>query len=357
MCTVLQHSDFHQLYSPGEFQGFKTRNDFNNGENHPCMSPENNCCLEEYGNISRQQPRYPQFAIKTIRITSYRNFPAGKSQTQEELAEAGLFYSGKDDLVYCFFCGQGLKSWEPEDEPWIEHAKWSPKCKFVHDVHGKDFVTKIQNSKSNSKEIQDLIKTLRGNRKTKEQKPKDNKPRCKPSRSLLETNAARSLLIRNYSIDTVWKLINVFIKLHDTDTFSGKDLLKTAFALEDGEIEDIDIQDESETSTGSQQKHKSEKLETATNGDKDEIFVKDDDKCKTTEETAMPCADMDLNAIASENEQLRKATLCKVCLDEHVSVVFLPCGHLVCCGQCGSAVRKCPLCRTFIKGTVKAFLS
>lgn len=69
----------------------------------------------------------------------------------------------------------------------------------------------------------------------------------------------------------------------DTDTFSGKDLLKTAFALEDGEIEDIDIQDESETSTGSQQKHKSEKLETATNGDKDEIFVTDDDKCKTTE--------------------------------------------------------------------------
>lgn len=108
MCTVLQQNDFHQLYTPGEFQGFKTRSDFNNGKNHPCMSPENNCCLEEYGEISRQQPRYPQFAIKTIRITSYRNFPAGKSQTQEELAEAGLFYSGMYSLAQrqtppCFF--------------------------------------------------------------------------------------------------------------------------------------------------------------------------------------------------------------------------------------------------------------
>lgn len=52
--------------------------------------------------------------------------------------------------------------------------------------------------------------------------------------------------------------------------------MKTAFALEDGEIEDIDIQDESETSTGDQQKHKSD-------GHKDEIFVQDDDKRKTTE--------------------------------------------------------------------------
>ncbi|KAJ8314648.1 hypothetical protein KUTeg_006798 [Tegillarca granosa] len=150
MCTVMQQNDFQQLYRTDEFQGFKNRNDFNFVEKHQCILHSNNYqYLDEYG-ISRQQPRYPQYAIKTVRITSYRNFPSDKSQTPEELADAGLFYSGKDDLVYCFFCGQGLKSWDPEDEPWIEHAKWSPKCKFVHDVHGKDFVTKIQNSKSNS---------------------------------------------------------------------------------------------------------------------------------------------------------------------------------------------------------------
>ncbi|KAJ8315664.1 hypothetical protein KUTeg_007814 [Tegillarca granosa] len=96
-------------------------------------------------------------------------------------------------------------------------------------------------------------------------------------------------------------------------------------------------------------------LKTATSNHKDEILVKDNNRCEKIE--ARMSSDMDLKAIASENEQLRNTTLCKVCLDEHVSVVFLPCGHLACCGHCAPAIRACPVCETFIKGTVKAFLS
>jgi len=33
-------------------------------------------------------------------------------------------------------------------------------------------------------------------------------------------------------------------------------------------------------------------------------------------------------SLEEENRQLKDARLCKVCLDEEVGVVFLPCGHL-----------------------------
>lgn len=32
--------------------------------------------------------------------------------------------------------------------------------------------------------------------------------------------------------------------------------------------------------------------------------------------------------LEEENRQLKDARLCKVCMDDDVAVVFLPCGHL-----------------------------
>lgn len=58
-----------------------------------------------------------------------------------------------------------------------------------------------------------------------------------------------------------------------------------------------------------------------------------------------------------ENRQLREQRTCKVCMDAEVNTVFLPCGHLVCCATCSPHLRNCPICRTFIRGTVKTFLS
>ncbi|XP_046572470.1 E3 ubiquitin-protein ligase XIAP-like isoform X2 [Haliotis rubra] len=63
------------------------------------------------------------------------------------------------------------------------------------------------------------------------------------------------------------------------------------------------------------------------------------------------------DSLVEENERLKQQTMCKICLDKEVSIVFLPCGHLVCCVECAPALRKCPMCRANIRGTVKAFMS
>jgi len=47
-------------------------------------------------------------------------------------------------------------------------------------------------------------------------------------------------------------------------------------------------------------------------------------------------------------EQLRRLQeerTCKVCMDREVSIVFIPCGHLVVCKECAPSLRKCPICR------------
>jgi len=35
-------------------------------------------------------------------------------------------YLGERDRVKCWYCNGGLQNWDPDDEPWTEHAKWFP---------------------------------------------------------------------------------------------------------------------------------------------------------------------------------------------------------------------------------------
>lgn len=64
-----------------------------------------------------------------------------------------------------------------------------------------------------------------------------------------------------------------------------------------------------------------------------------------------------ITSLKEENQNLRDQQTCKICLEEPVSIVFLPCGHLASCVNCAPMLRRCPICRTFIKGTVKTYLS
>ena len=51
------------------------------------------------------------------------------------------------DHVKCFYCGNGLRNWEDEDNPWEEHAYWYPNCNYVNIVKGFDFIEKVSNAK------------------------------------------------------------------------------------------------------------------------------------------------------------------------------------------------------------------
>ena len=45
----------------------------------------------------------------------------------------------------CFHCNVLLYEWEPEDDPFVEHARWAPRCQYILLIKGEDFVRDVQN--------------------------------------------------------------------------------------------------------------------------------------------------------------------------------------------------------------------
>ena len=72
-----------------------------------------------------------------------KNWPVKGHVTPREMADADFYYLDDSDRVICFYCGGGLKNWEPNDNPWYEHAKWFPLCEYVLKKQGVDYVKDI----------------------------------------------------------------------------------------------------------------------------------------------------------------------------------------------------------------------
>lgn len=90
------------------------------------------------------QPRSPQYRFLSVRISSFSKWPQDIIQKPEELAEAGFFYTGCGDRVRCYVCDGGLQKWSPEDNAWVEHARWFHNCAYVIKVKGQDFVDLVR---------------------------------------------------------------------------------------------------------------------------------------------------------------------------------------------------------------------
>uniref|UniRef100_A0AAR2LXZ4 RING-type E3 ubiquitin transferase n=1 Tax=Pygocentrus nattereri TaxID=42514 RepID=A0AAR2LXZ4_PYGNA len=181
------------------------------------------------------QAVYPEMESEDTRLTTFHNWPTGASVQPTTLARAGFFYTGHGDNVKCFFCDGGLRNWEPGDDPWQEHAKWFPRCEYLLQSRGQEYVNNIQQSYFNT-----------------------------PETGGSETSAAADITSG-----------------HVLGNLSAEEQLR----------------------------------------------------------------------------QLQEERTCKVCMDKLVSMVFIPCGHLVVCTDCAASLRHCPICRAVIRGSVRAFMS
>ena len=57
--------------------------------------------------------------------------------------------------------------------------------------------------------------------------------------------------------------------------------------------------------------------------------------------------------LLNELEITKKNVICQTCEHAKISILFLPCRHLVCCEECAARIKHCPVCGEFIEGTVK----
>ncbi|XP_017388550.1 baculoviral IAP repeat-containing protein 3 isoform X1 [Cebus imitator] len=347
------------------------------------------------------------------RFKTFFNWPSSVLVNPEQLASAGFYYVGNSDDVKCFCCDGGLRCWESGDDPWVEHAKWFPRCEYLIRIKGQEFIHQVQASCPNL--LEELLST---SDTPEDENPESSIMRFEPgedhaedaimmntpvvkaalemgfSRSLVKQTVQRKILAtgENYRLvsDLVLDLLNAEDEIREeekeraTEERESNDLLlirKNRMALFQHLTCVIPILDSLLTARIiNQQEHDVIKRKTQTSLQAreliDTILVKGN-FAATVFRNSLQEADtvlyehlfvqQDIKYIPTEDisdlsveEQLRKLQeerTCKVCMDKEVSIVFIPCGHLVVCKDCAPSLRKCPICRSIIKGTVRTFLS
>lgn len=256
--------------------------------------------------IITESPKRADMAMINSRVGTFRNWPSSSSHTPLQLAEAGFFYAGYADCGRCFFCNGGLKSWEPTDDPWVEHARWFPKCAYVRQFQGQDFVDLVQ----------ELHASATG------QKVSLNQVRAE-----IQKRRADGEHIQEPLMDVARASAEDLGYRHEVVDIAAEAVLREGNHLTVDKLFDRLV----------------------TNGVQPTAAVSPDVPAVTLSELAkMP-------ELVTENSELRQQRMCKICLDKEVCIVFLPCGHLVCCAECSPALQQCPMCRQKVKGRVRCF--
>ncbi|XP_059942718.1 E3 ubiquitin-protein ligase XIAP isoform X2 [Mesoplodon densirostris] len=221
---------------------------------------------------------------------TFNSFEGSKTCVPADISEG--------DKVKCFHCGGGLTNWKPSEDPWEQHARWYPGCRYLLEEKGQEYINNIHLTHS----IEE---------------------------SLTRTAEKTPSLTKRID-DTIFQ--NPMVQEAIRMGFSFKDIKK--------------IMEEKIQTSGSNYKSL-------------EVLVTDlvsAQKDNTQDESGQTSLQKEI----STEEQLRllqEEKLCKICMDRNIAVVFIPCGHLVTCKQCAEAVDKCPMCYTVITFKQKIFMS
>ncbi|XP_052097148.1 baculoviral IAP repeat-containing protein 7-like isoform X9 [Mytilus californianus] len=327
----------------------ETQTSIENNNATGTSSCQHNTEFESLG-IHLEKPKYPNYACLTVRISSFEGWPSYLDQSPRQMAMAGFLFAGYHDYTRCFFCGGGLRNWEAGDDPWVEHARWFPKCTFLKQNKGEKFINAVQ--KRQAKIDRETNATHENTQQTASRAQTtasavNTSTTSTAHNDILQTVAARSVIEMGY---TDQQVINAFQHLttsrKDIHSISATDVMHIllddeAHPQQHGATAGVTQHDNNTNRTGD---HKSDSTSTHCNG-----------LDNTVNEQNLLFDDTE--NLTEENRQLRDQRLCKVCLDLEASIDFLPCGHIVCCIDCAPAMRKCPVCRTYVKGTVKTYLA
>ncbi|CAG9854751.1 unnamed protein product [Phyllotreta striolata] len=90
-----------------------------------------------------------------------------------------------------------------------------------------------------------------------------------------------------------------------------------------------------------------------------QMYENKQEVCGTVNDTcasAPPQLPEEASAPVPENMKTINSTECVICLDMECEIIFVPCGHLCCCGNCAVPVKDCPLCRGSIERKITLVL-
>ncbi|MBN3311398.1 BIRC3 protein, partial [Atractosteus spatula] len=367
------------------------------------------------GQILSGQPVYPEMEAEDSRLTTFQNWPTGASVQPEVLARAGFFYTGHGDNVKCFYCDGGLRNWEPGDDPWQEHAKWFPRCEFLLQARGRDYVNNIQESyfhigepvsgsqspearETTSGQVVSFLETTRSRSETEDavliKKLKQRTPTVHSPffldvvgnqglSSILQSPEVQSVLQMGFDPSLVGSLVQTKYLLTGNQYTSVSDLVSDILQAEEDDREETEQTRGCACGAGKPWLSYNSKavccrkyifrilnnihiLSVYPFLSSSALKVFGETKGKTCPRTMTVTVTyprvlnvFQLGDMSPEEQlrQLQEERTCKVCMDKVVSIVFIPCGHLVVCTDCAASLRHCPICRAVIRGSVRAFMS
>ncbi|KAK0042868.1 E3 ubiquitin-protein ligase XIAP [Biomphalaria pfeifferi] len=291
-------SSLKQNTSNSKSTSHNTRNNNNTSANGPTYS--------ELG-IETNRPKRPEYALKSERLKTFTNWPRDHHLQPSEIAAAGFFYAGYGDCARCFYCGGGLRNWDDEDV-WVEHARWFSKCSFIRQRLGQVFVDTVQDLKKTFDKISfEAVANKMGVADIREN-------------TLRKDPAVRKVAKLGFPMNIVIKMAKIV---------KAEDYILTAERLL---VRLIEIRGEQVSSPGAS--------DGATGGASGGACGGSSNDSET------------IRRWKHKNDLLLQQTTCKICMDNEVDIVFLPCGHPVSCTECAVALKDCPVCRAHIKGTI-----
>ncbi|CAC5416090.1 unnamed protein product [Mytilus coruscus] len=274
------------------------------------------------------------------RLSSFGNWP--KTQTPVELASAGFFYTGTNDVVKCFSCRVRLGQWEPHENPWMEHKKHSPDCKFVE--------TKMPLL---HKQPSPVPKKVGGAVAYPDEVHIDL------DIDLTNTSGSTNIISRGnthpYLVSTATRAV--------LETATGPNTKKHVEKILDALCSEYDIHVEPKNEPNAVQiygvllimEEYEEELKK-----RDKEIEKRDMEIEKLERKQL-ALNYELEDLKSRNTQI-----CGICCTEVRNMVFFPCGHVYCCEQCAMRLQQnspqnqraaCPTCRRQIERSAKIYWS
>ncbi|XP_060588564.1 baculoviral IAP repeat-containing protein 3-like [Ruditapes philippinarum] len=252
------------------------------------------------GTVTRSEIRHPEYQTLEARLRSFTNWPEHMIQTPQQLADAGLYYTGCEDQVRCFACDGGLRRWDAEDDPWTEHCRWFPACPFALEQKGEQFIALVQASVEN----QEFGASGGG---------EDISP------------AMELLRIKESAFEAI-------MSQHKTDL------------LEMGYKEDIMKESINELLDRGKEKPTVEEIIDLI----DIIRERKSNNRQTSMANETPL---------EENQRLKSIVYCMICRKNTVNALFLPCAHHELCMTCADPFDTCPVCHRVIREKIRTFMA
>lgn len=331
----------------------------------------------------RYDPHHPLYMDQQIRADTFRNWPVDRYQTARQLSEAGFWFTGTKvtapciddsllcagsrDNVRCFHCDGGLCNWVPEDDPWIEHARWFPYCVFLRQAKSVEWVEEIQQRYA----LTDATPNHTGESalalSSTDYSDSDSdtaaiETNVESVDELLQGDVAQQAIMAGYSSQRVKLALRKIVERGGHRGIDINDILNEIDSLPNTapvmpERAELRPDSENPAATANDDVTKDKEAVADTPNDtQSKKRRRKKKKAKAKERQADNDKEGDeVNSLVNEYTEMVKNRMCKICLGDDSTICFLPCGHISACSGCAKACKRCPVCRTVVRALVRVY--